>query len=132
MFGFSQTYQVYIDTVQNFKHDSSLTTSEAILLNRITYLNGSTNNLEIIFDLDKNIMTWKIQDGKIHQLEIIKRVPTPENLMEVYVKYNTGVLNYVLTQNKDIYENYVLMCREIDGDKVVGWFDPTIKIKKRP
>jgi hypothetical protein len=59
-------------------------------------------------------------------------VPTPENLMEVYVKYNTGVLNYVLTQNKDIYENYVLMCREIDGDKVVGWFDPTIKIKKRP
>ena len=132
MFAYAQTYQVYVDTVQNFKHDSTLTTSEAILLNRIIYLNGATNNLSITFNLDKNSMTWQNHQGAPHTLEIIKKVFTSENIMEVYVKYNNGVLNYVLTENKDISENYVLMCRELEGKNVVGWFDPSIKIRKRP
>lgn len=132
LFAYAQTYQVYVDTVQNFKHDSTLTTSEAILLNRIIYLNGATNNLSITFNLDKNSMTWQNHQGSPHTLEIIKKVFTSENIMEVYVKYNNGVLNYVLTENKDISENYVLMCRELEGKNVVGWFDPSIKIRKRP
>lgn len=132
LFLYSQTYKVYVDTVQNFKHDSSITTSQAIHLNKVTYLNGATNNLNITFNLDENLMTWQNQGGQPHNLQIIKKVLSTENIMEVYVQYNSGVLNYVLTQNKDISENYVLICRELEGNNVVGWFDPTIKIKKRP
>jgi len=52
--------------------------------------------------------------------------------MEVWVKYNNDNINYVLTVNKDNPDKYVLMSREIFGDKVVGWFNSTVEIKKRP
>jgi len=117
--------------VQNFKHDTSLSTTEASLLNKITYLDGGVSNITFVFDLDKNVMTWQKGSDKFN-LRIVKKINSSENVMEVWVKYNNDNINYVLTVNKDNPDKYVLMSREIFGDKVVGWFNSTVEIKKRP
>lgn len=128
---FAQTYTINVDTVQNFKHDTLLSTTEASLLNKITYLNGGVSNITFVFDLDKNIMTWQRGSDKFN-LKIVKKIDSSENLMEVWVKYNNDNVNYLLTSNKDNPQKYLLMSREFVGDNVVGWFDPTVEIKKRP
>ena len=128
---FAQTYIISVDTVQNFKHDTSLSTTEANLLNKMTYLNGGVSSITFVFDLDKNVMTWQRGSDKFN-LRIVKKINSPENLMEVWVKYNNDNVNYLLTSNKDNPQKYLLMSREFVGDNVVGWFDPTVEIKKRP
>ena len=128
---FAQTYIISVDTVQNFKHDTSLSTTEASLLNKMTYLDGGVSSITFVFDLDKNVMTWQRGSDKFN-LRIIKKINSSENVMEVWVKYNNDNINYVLTVNKDNPDKYLLMSREIFGDKVVGWFDSTVEIKKRP
>ena len=128
---FAQTYTISVDTVQNFKHDTSLSTTEANLLNKMTYLNGGVSSITFVFDLDKNVMTWQRGSDKFN-LRIVKKINSPENLMEVWVKYNNDNVNYLLTSNKDNPQKYLLMTREFVGDNVVGWFDPTVEIKKRP
>lgn len=128
---FAQTYTINVDTVQNFKHDTLLSTTEASLLNKITYLNGGVSNITFVFDLDKNVMTWQRGSDKFN-LKIVKKIDSSENLMEVWVKYNNDNVNYLLTSNKDNPQKYLLMSREFVGDNVVGWFDPTVEIKKRP
>ena len=128
---FAQTYTISVDTVQNFKHDTSLSTTEASLLNKMTYLDGGVSNITFVFDLDKNVMTWQRGSDKFN-LRIVKKINSPENLMEVWVKYNNDNVNYLLTSNKDNPQKYLLMSREFVGDNVVGWFDPTVEIKKRP
>lgn len=128
---FAQTYTINVDTVQNFKHDTSLSTTEASLLNKMTYLNGGVSNITFVFDLDKNEMTWQRGSDKFN-LKIVKKINSSENLMEVWVKYNNDNVNYLLTSNKDNPQKYLLMSREFVGDNVVGWFDPTVEIKKRP
>jgi hypothetical protein len=117
--------------VQNFKHDTSLSTTKASLSNKMTYLDGGVSNITFVFDLDKNVMTWQRGSDKFN-LRIIKKINSSENVMEVWVKYNNDNINYVLTVNKDNPDKYLLMSREIFGDKVVGWFDSTVEIKKRP
>ncbi len=128
---FAQTYTISVDTVQNFKHDTSLSTTEASLLNKMVYLDGGVSSITFVFDLDKNVMTWQRGSDKFY-LRIVKKIDSPNNLMEVWVKYNNDTVNYLLTVNKDNPDKYVLMSREFVGDKVVGWFDPTVEIKKRP
>lgn len=128
---FAQTYTINVDTVQNFKHDTLLSTTEASLLNKMTYLNGGVSNITFVFDLDKNVMTWQRGSDKFN-LKIVKKINSSENLMEVWVKYNNDNVNYLLTSNKDNPQKYLLMSREFVGDNVVGWFDPTVEIKKRP
>ena len=128
---FAQTYTISVDTVQNFKHDTSLSTTEASLLNKMTYLDGGVSSITFVFDLDKNVMTWQRGSDKFN-LRIVKKINSPENLMEVWVKYNNDNVNYLLTSNKDNPQKYLLMSREFVGDNVVGWFDPTVEIKKRP
>ena len=128
---FAQTYIISVDTVQNFKHDTSLSTTKASLSNKMTYLDGGVSNITFVFDLDKNVMTWQRGSDKFN-LRIIKKINSSENVMEVWVKYNNDNINYVLTVNKDNPDKYLLMSREIFGDKVVGWFDSTVEIKKRP
>lgn len=128
---FAQTYTINVDTVQNFKHDKLLSTTEASLLNKMTYLDGGVSNITFVFDLDKNVMTWQRGSDKFN-LRIVKKINSFENVMEVWVKYNNDNVNYVLTVNKDNPDKYVLMSREFVGDNVVGWFDPTVEIKKRP
>jgi hypothetical protein len=117
--------------VQNFKHDTLLSTTEASLLNKMTYLDGGVSNITFVFDLDKNVMTWQRGSDKFN-LRIVKKINSSENLMEVWVKYNNDNVNYLLTSNKDNPQKYLLMSREFVGDNVVGWFDPTVEIKKRP
>lgn len=128
---FAQTYTINVDTVQNFKHDTLLSTTEASLSNKMTYLNGGVSNITFVFDLDKNVMTWQRGSDKFN-LKIVKKINSSENLMEVWVKYNNDNVNYLLTSNKDNPQKYLLMSREFVGDNVVGWFDPTVEIKKRP
>ena len=128
---FAQTYTISVDTVQNFKHDTTLSTTEASLLNKMTYLDGGVSSITFVFDLDKNVMTWQRGSDKFN-LRIVKKINSPENLMEVWVKYNNDNVNYLLTSNKDNPQKYLLMSREFVGDNVVGWFDPTVEIKKRP
>ena len=128
---FAQTYTISVDTVQNFKHDTSLSTTKASLSNKMTYLDGGVSNITFVFDLDKNVMTWQRGSDKFN-LRIIKKINSSENVMEVWVKYNNDNINYVLTVNKDNPDKYLLMSREIFGDKVVGWFDSTVEIKMRP
>ena len=128
---FAQTYIISVDTVQNFKHDTTLSTTEASLLNKMTYLDGGVSSITFVFDLDKNVMTWQRGSDKFN-LRIVKKINSPENLMEVWVKYNNDNVNYLLTSNKDNPQKYLLMSREFVGDNVVGWFDPTVEIKKRP
>lgn len=128
---FAQTYTINVDTVQNFKHDTSLSTTQATLLNKMTYLNGGVSSITFFFDLDKNVMTWQRGSDKFN-LRIVKKINSSENLMEVWVKYNNDNVNYLLTSNKDNPQKYLLMSREFVGDTVVGWFDPTVEIKKRP
>ena len=128
---FAQTYIISVDTVQNFKHDTTLSTTEANLLNKMTYLNGGVSSITFVFDLDKNVMTWQRGSDKFN-LRIVKKIKSSENLMEVWVKYNNDNVNYLLTSNKDNPQKYLLMSREFVGDNVVGWFDPTVEIKKRP
>ena len=128
---FAQTYIISVDTVQNFKHDTTLSTTEANLLNKMTYLNGGVSSITFVFDLDKNVMTWQRGSDKFN-LRIVKKINSSENLMEVWVKYNNDNVNYLLTSNKDNPQKYLLMSREFVGDNVVGWFDPTVEIKKRP
>lgn len=128
---FAQTYTVNVDTVQNFNHDTTYSTTESNILNKITYLNGGVSNITFVFDLDKNTMTWQRGEDRFY-LRIVRKIKSPNNLMEVWVKYNNDNVNYLLTVNKDNPDKYVLMSREIVGDKVVGWFDPTVEIKKRP
>lgn len=128
---FAQTYTISVDTVQNFKHDTTLSTTKASLLNKMTYLDGGVSSITFVFDLDKNVMTWQRGSDKFN-LRIVKKINSPENLMEVWVKYNNDNVNYLLTSNKDNPQKYILMSREFVGDNVVGWFDPTVEIKKRP
>ena len=128
---FAQTYTINVDTVQNFKHDKLLSTTEASLLNKMTYLDGGVSNITFVFDLDKNVMTWQRGSDKFN-LKIVKKINSSENVMEVWVKYNNDNVNYLLTSNKDNPQKYLLMSREFVGDNVVGWFDPTVEIKKRP
>ena len=128
---FAQTYIISVDTVQNFKHDTTLSTTEANLLNKMTYLNGGVSSITFVFDLDKNVMTWQRGSDKFN-LRIVKKIKSSENLMEVWVKYNNDNVNYLLTSNKDNPQKYLLMSREFVGDNVVGWFVPTVEIKKRP
>ena len=128
---FAQTYTLNVDTVQNFKHDVSLSTTQASLSNKMIYLDGGVSNITFVFDLDKNVMTWQRGSNKFY-LKILKKIYSPNNLMEVWVKYNNDTVNYLLTINKDNPDKYVLMSREFVEDKVVGWFDPTVEIKKRP
>ena len=75
---FAQTYTISVDTVQNFKHDTSLSTTEASLLNKMTYLDGGVSSITFVFDLDKNVMTWQRGSDKFN-LRIIKKINSSEN-----------------------------------------------------
>ena len=129
---FAQKYVVTIDTVQKFQHDTSLSITTAINLNKVSYLSSSTTDLKYTFDLDNMLMYRQYKSETINLLKIIKVVNTPNNLMEVYVLFDDGIKNYLITRNLEMTNKYVFMSREQEEDKIVGWFDPTVEIKKRP
>ena len=128
----AQKYEIYVDTVQQFEHDPKYTINQAIGLEKIKYTSSSTTQLKYVFDLDSLTMTRQYRTDPINLLKIIKITRNPNNLMEVYVVFDDGVRNYLLTEDKNTKNGYVFVSRTIDDNKVSGWFDSNIEIKKRP
>jgi hypothetical protein len=127
---FGQKFVIKIDTVQKFTHDSSLSTTSAVNLNKISYLNGSTTNLKFTFDLDKMEMYRQYNDETVNLLKIISIVKSTNNIMEVYVLFDDGVRNYIITKNLEQPNKYIFLSRTLEDGIVSGWFDPNIEIKK--
>lgn len=129
---FGQVYEFNVDTVQNFKHDTAFSLNESIASNDMKYINAQTTNLTFIIDLTNNYIFWKYNNGELYKREIYKILNSKNELFEIWVKFEDGNVNYLLTENKDLKDTYVLIRRKFEGDEIVGWFDPTIKLKKRP
>lgn len=131
-FGFSQSYFISVDTVQNFTHDTSYSITESVCLNNINYINAQTTNLNFIFDFKNKTLTWQYGKGETKVNNILKVNLLENNSFDVWVKYNDGYVNYFLSKNNDSKNDYVFVRRKFEGDMIIGWFDPSVKLKKRP
>lgn len=128
----AQVYRFEIDTVQNFRYDTSYSINESISNNRMIYTNANIAKICFIFDLDNEIMYWGVDKTQYNSRKISKVIKSDEKSMEVWVSFDDGNVNYVLTQNNDDKKYFVFIRRKFEKEQIVGWFDPTIEIKKRP
>lgn len=130
--GLSQSFIINVDTVQNFTHDTSYSITQSVSLNKINYTKAQTTNLNFTFDFKSKTVTWQYGNGQIDVNNILKVNSLETNGFDVWVEYGDGYVNYLLIKNNDSKNDYVFLRRKFEDDKIVGWFDPTIKLKKRP
>lgn len=123
-----QKYVINVDRGQNFYHDSSYSTIDAILLNKVNYLTSGQSNLIFTFDFDNMVFTRQFNDETPITKKMTKNSYS-NNFIDVLVDYSDGVRSYVVFKN-DI--NYLFVSRIYEGNKITGWFDNNVEIKKRP
>ena len=123
-----QKYVINVDRGQNFYHDSSYSTIDAILLNKVNYLTSGHSNLIFTFDFDNMVFTRQFNDETPITKKMTKNSYS-NNFIDVLVDYSDGVRSYVVFKNDS---NYLFVSRTYEGNKITGWFDDTVEIKKRP
>lgn len=124
----AQKFTIYVDNGQQFEHDSTLSTTDAILLNKITYLTAGSTQLTYTFDFENMVM---IREFKGHEPTVKKMEKNykSKNPIDVFVYYEDGVRNYTLLE---ISSKFVFISRTYESDKITGWFDKDVEMKKRP
>lgn len=121
---FGQTITVKVDNVQNFEHPL-MKTDDAILLDKITYLNAGNTNVYFIFDFQQKKLE-RIIDGIKESLPI-KNIRFIGEMVDIDVDYgNNKIVNYFI---KDENEK-IMLCRWIKDNKIKGWCDNNVEIKK--
>lgn len=124
----AQKIVINIDRGQNFDHDSSISTTDAIISNKINYTTAGSTELTYIFDFNKMIMVRKYKNGNEITKKMYKNFDS-KNLIDVFVDFEDGMRNYTVFnfENKNLF-----VSRTYEGTKITGWFDDNIEIKKRP
>jgi hypothetical protein len=123
-----QKIEVELSHFQLFSHDKNLETNYAIKNNKVSYGDAFYTNTRLIFDLKKKYMI-KTCDNQSDTL-LIREIRRNSDVLEVDVIFPDPLLvNYFLTTTKKNKED-ILVCRWIEGDKIVGWADKFIKIKR--
>lgn len=121
---FGQTITVKVDNVQNFEHPL-MKTDDAILLDKITYLNAGNTNVYFIFDFQQKKLERTI-DGIKESLPI-KNIRFIGEMVDIDVDYgNNKIVNFFI---KDENEK-IMLCRWIKDNKIKGWCDNNVEIKK--
>lgn len=121
---FGQTITVKVDNVQNFEHPL-MKTDDAILLDKITYLNAGNTNVYFIFDFQQKKLE-RIIDGIKESLPI-KNIRFIGEMVDIDVDYgNNKIVNFFI---KDENEK-IMLCRWIKDNKIKGWCDNNVEIKK--
>lgn len=126
---YGQTYTINVDFGQQFDHDSSYSTNDAIKNNKINYLNSGSTNLTFVFDFDKMTASRQFNGEDAVVNKIIVNTSDKTNIVNVFVKYDDGIRNYTVFKNEN---EYFFVSRTYEENKLTGWFDNSVKIKKRP
>lgn len=125
---FSQTLEVSLSHFQSFYHSKDLETNEAIKEQSITYTESYYTDAKLDFDLTKKIFVMKSATQK--DTFNIREVRRNSDVVEVDVIYpNNLLVNYFISKIPSEKRN-VILCRWVEGDKIVGWADKFIKVKK--
>jgi hypothetical protein len=126
---FSQKFTFVIDEGQHFSHDSTMTTTEAFQNDSIKYLKSGKTNLTFTFDFEMGIVTRQFQNLTPDTCKIVSNLSNQINLIDVMVEFSDGLRNYTIFRNGS---SLLFMSRTYERDKLTGWFDPVVEIKKRP
>lgn len=119
----SQVYELSVKNIQNFEHPI-MKTNDAIRQNKIVYIDAGTTNSSHIFDLDK-MKLFRNANGITGEFDIIEK-SFDKCIFSATVKFTNGQFaNY--TYQKESEKNFTLYCRWLEGDKISGWFDTTLK-----
>jgi len=123
----SQKMTFYVNEIQNFEHPI-MTTNEAIIKDKVTYLIYGSTNLSLTIDTNKKMLVRRI-NNLIDTLPIVKFEKNSEKC-DFNVLYKKKLFNYVILSDKSNLEMRRIVCRWIEDDKVKGWDSKESKIKK--
>lgn len=126
---FGQKITFFVDEGQHFSHDSTLTTTEAFQSDAIKYLKSGKTNLTFTFDFENKIVLRQFQNLSADTCRMIANYSNSINLIDVMVEYSDGIRNYTVYRNG---ASLLFMSRTYVDDKLTGWFDPVVEMKKRP
>lgn len=124
LFGLCQLINVKVYNIQNFEHPL-MKTDDAILLNKVTYLKAGNTDATFLFDLKENRFQRSVEG--INEIYPIKKVKIMGDITEIDVDYGNGkIVNYLI---KDDTEK-IMFCRWVKDNKIRGWCDKNIEMKK--
>ena len=124
----AQKVEVSLSQFQSFYHEKNVETNVAIKENSVTYTEAYYTDTKLIFDLDKKTLT-KMSQGKTETYPI-REIRRNSDVLEVDVLYSkTLLVNYFISKIENTDKD-IILCRWIENDKVFGWADKDIKIKK--
>lgn len=125
---FAQKVEVTLSQFQSFYHDKNVETNLAIKENSINYTEAFYTDTKLIFDLEKKILV-KVVDSKVETYPI-REIRRNSDVLEVDVLYSpTLLVNYFVSKIENSHQD-IILCRWVEKDKIFGWADINIKIKK--
>jgi hypothetical protein len=128
LYGNSQKYVVEVSSIQNFEHPLMLT-NDAIQMDSIVYSSsGNTGKSTYIFDL-KNKKLHRNMNGLIGTFDILI-IGKNNGIFHVQVFFPDTNIKAYYTLTEVNSKNKMLVCRWTTDNKIVGWFDNNVKIKK--
>lgn len=124
---FGQRVEVSLSHFQSFYHDKNVETNYAVKTNKISYTDAYYTDDRLIFDLDNKVLIQIKKD--VSDTLKIREVRRNSDVMEVDVIYpNPLLVNYFLSTTTD--NTPIILCRWVKDDKIVGWADKYIKVKR--
>jgi len=116
-------YEIQVRNIQNFEHPF-LSTNQAIREKKFNYIDAGTTDVKHVFDLNKMIL-YRTIDKKTVALDIVSKKIEDSLIFNVMVKFGENDFGNFTYQKDD--ENKTLYCRWVENEKIIGWFDRTLK-----
>lgn len=124
----AQTITLNIDKFQSIRYPKHYTNiNDALLQDSIEYLNSGTTNMDYTFNIDDSLLVYQFDEQR-DSLKIVYYDEKVQGGYEIWA-FNPRatqilVFNYLISTDPD--NNLILICRRIEGEKIAGWFAPSI------
>jgi len=101
-----------------------MSTNQAIREKKFNYIDAGTTDVKHVFDLNKMIL-YRTIDKKTVALDSVSKKIEDSLIFNVMVKYGENDFGNFTYQKDD--ENKTLYWRWVENEKIIGWFDRTLK-----
>ncbi len=124
----AQTITLNIDKFQCIRYPKQYENiNDARLQDSIEYLNSGTTNIDYTFNIDDSLLVYQF-DKQRDSLKIVYFDQKAQGYFEIWA-FNPRaaqilVYNYLIST--DSSNNLIFLCRRLEGEKIAGWFAPSI------
>jgi len=101
--------------------------NDARLQDSIEYLNSGITNIDYTFNIEDSLLVYQFNEQR-DSLKIIYFDQKAQNYFEIWAFTPRAaqilVFNYLISADSN--NNLIFLCRRLEGEKIAGWFAPSI------